>query len=144
MLPPCRPHGAESEQMPLACSLVLLLLKLPLVEVELLPLQDVSVATAALARAGGDASEKPAALELVLDRRVQLLFGLTGLLLGYHMMTPLHLLLLLLLLLCTLCRSLLLLTQVNAIPPQVPLLEWLGIDLDDGILDKRLRAHQFV
>merc|ERR1719436_637922 len=120
MLPPCRPHGAESEQMPLACSLVLLLLKLPLVEIELLPLQDVSVATAALARAGGDASEKPTALELVLDRRVQLLFGFTGLLLGNNMMTPLHFLLLLLVLLGTLCRSLLLLAQVNAIPPQVP------------------------
>merc|ERR1719330_16190 len=146
MLPPCRPHGADSELMPLACSIPLFLLELPFVEVEFLALQDVTVAPAALARAGGDAGEKPTALELVLDRGVKLLFGLTSLLLGNDMMTPLHFFLLLLVLICTLCRlsSLLLLTQVNTIPSQVPLLEWLGINLDDGILDKRLRAHQLV
>merc|ERR1719222_865636 len=49
------------------CLSLLLLLELPLVEDELLALNDVAVAAATLARARGDTGEKAAAQELLLN-----------------------------------------------------------------------------
>merc|ERR1712137_1528041 len=61
-----------------------LLVHLPLVELELLALKDVAVGANALARAGGDASEDSAALELVSDSRVNDAVLLGSLELGLH------------------------------------------------------------
>merc|ERR1719343_1237388 len=114
---------------------LLLLLELPLVEGQLLALEDVAVAAAALPRPGGDAGEEAAALELLLDGRVQLLLRLAVLQLEDHVAALLLLRLALLGVLRVLALRLgALLAQIDAILLQVPLLEGLGIDLHDGVL----------
>merc|ERR1740121_2863618 len=128
---------------PVLSSSLLLLLELPLVEGELLPLEDVAVATAALPWPRGDAGEEPAALELLLDRGVQLLLRLAGLELEDHV-AALPLLLLGLLLAALLAALLALLAEVDAVLLQIPLLVGLRVDLHHGVLRERLRAHQLV
>merc|ERR1719510_2541036 len=67
-----------------------------------------------------------------------------GLLFGDDMVAPLHLLLFLLLCNFGGLSGLLLLPQIHTVPSQVPLLERLCIDLDDGVLDEGLRADELV
>merc|ERR1719282_1740692 len=121
-------------------SLLLFLLQLPLVERQLVALEDVAVAAAALPGAGGDAREEATALELVLDARVQLLLGRQVLLLRHDVVAPLDLLLALLLD----GHALDLLPEVDAVLLEVVLLEGLRVHLHDGVLHEGLRAHQLV
>jgi len=114
-------------------SLLLLLLELLLVEGELITFQDVAVASASLSRTGGDAGQQTSAGELVLQVLVQLL-GAGGML-GTHVTR---------LLLLLLGGITLALSELNTVMLGVPLLEGLGIDLDDGVLDEGLGSDHLV
>lgn len=117
-----------------------LLVQLALVESELLALEDVTIAAAGLARAGGDNSVQATGLELLLERRVDLAaallkarslllldaLGALGLLDG-----------LALLLLATTAEQL-------AVVGLVPLAEGRGVDLHDGRLGQGVCAHELV
>jgi len=116
----------------------LLLVHLPLVEFELLALEDVAVSAADLARAGGDGGEDSATLELLSDFGVDdaaLLrgFGLGldvtgGLLLGAHLVGFFDLLR----------------VQLDVVLAEVPEAEGVRIDRNNGVLDNRLRADELV
>lgn len=110
-----------------------------LVESELLTLEDITINTTALARAGRNNGEKTASLELPLESRLDLAPG--GKALGVLLLYGLALLLWLgdltgLLLATT--------TEVLAVVGLVPLTERSGIDLDDGGLGQGVGADQLV
>ena len=110
-----------------------------LVESKLLALQDVPVAAAALAGAGGNDGVQTRGLELPLDGGLDLALALVAVgLLLLHALALLHLLLLL--------TSLLLASAANALAVVglVPLPEGSGIDLDDGGLGQGVCADQLV
>eukprot|EP00421_Protoceratium_reticulatum_P075095 CAMPEP_0168417230 /NCGR_PEP_ID=MMETSP0228-20121227/31148_1 /TAXON_ID=133427 /ORGANISM="Protoceratium reticulatum, Strain CCCM 535 (=CCMP 1889)" /LENGTH=181 /DNA_ID=CAMNT_0008431079 /DNA_START=48 /DNA_END=590 /DNA_ORIENTATION=+ len=153
-----------------APSLLLLLLELPLVEGQLLALKDVAVAAAGLAWARGDAGQQPAALELLLDGRVELLLRepgllprddvpalLVGLAVALLVLLPVLVLVLALLvpgrgllvsarggLLVAGRAALRLPAELDAEPLEVPLLVGLGVDLHDGVPHECLRADELV
>merc|ERR1719507_261006 len=123
-----------------------LLLEFPLVEGELLALEDVAVNPPALPRPRGDARQQAAALELLLHRGVELLLRLARLQLEDHVAALFLLLRILLLAVLAglLLADLALPAEVHAVLFQVPLLVGLRVDLDDRVLRQRLRAHQLV
>mmetsp|Transcript_3588 Transcript_3588/g.6358 ORF Transcript_3588/g.6358 Transcript_3588/m.6358 type:complete len:232 (+) Transcript_3588:56-751(+) len=123
-------------------SILLLLLELALVEVQLFALKHIAICAAALAGPRGNAGQETSTLELLFQHDVQLLSGSTGLLLSNDM--PALVFLGLLLLLILLLSTLLLLAQVLAILLQIELHERVGIDLNNGVLQQGLGAHQFV
>lgn len=109
-----------------------------LVERQLLALQDVTVAAAALTRAGRDDSVQPTRLELPLDRRLDLAGSLEPLgLLRLNTLALLHLFCLLRLLLASAADGL-------TIVRLVPLPERRSIDLHNGGLGEGVRADQLV
>merc|ERR1740117_2511891 len=120
--------------------LLLLLLELLLVELQLSALEDVAVRAAGLPWARGDACEEAAAREQILKLRVELLLRFPGLQLGDDVAA----LLLRLLRGGVLGLALLLLSELDTVLLEVPLLEGLRIDLNDGVLQQRLRTHQLV
>merc|ERR550532_3497187 len=120
---PCRSIKDGNKEL---SSILLLLLQLTLVESKLITFKNITVSSAGLAGARSDASEKAAALELVLDAGINFLVSQTVLLLREDMTAPL---LGLFLLFC----PLLFFAQINTIPPQIPLLVRLCIDLNDGV-----------
>merc|ERR1719453_2959143 len=124
------------------CLCLLLFLKLPLVEGQLLALENVAVGTATLPRTGGDGSQETSALELLLDGWIQLLLRVEILLLADDMVAALHLSFILGF--GIRCLLSLLNAKHNTILPQVPLLERLTIDLHNCILQERLGTHQLV
>merc|ERR1719232_2326136 len=119
----------------------LLGLELTQVELELLALQDVAVGAARLAWPRADGGKNATSAELLLERRldlghllplVVLLLGLLGALLAQHGLFLLREL------------DALLAAERRGIVRLVPLTEWKGIDLHDGVLHERLGAHQLV
>lgn len=116
-----------------------LLVELALVESELLTLQDVTVATAALARTRGDNGVQATSLELLLKGAVDLLVLLEAR--GLLLLDALALLDLLdglaLLLLAATAQGL-------AVVGLVPLTKGRGVDLDDGGLGQGVGADELV
>lgn len=114
-------------------------MELALVESQLLALQDVTVAAAALAGTAGDDGVQTTGLELLLDGGLGLaLLGEAGGLLLLNGVALLHGLLLLALLLLSAAADGL------AVVGLVPLTEGSGIDLDDGRLGEGVGADQLV
>jgi hypothetical protein len=116
----------------------LLLVHLLLVELELLTLKNVSVSTARLSRTGGNASQKTTAVELI----GKLLFENSILLVSGKL--SLHM-----------ARSLggsaglvglflLLRVEFNIVFAEIPSSEGVGINQNDGVLDKSLGTHKLV
>merc|ERR1719491_627039 len=113
----------------------LLLFQLPLVEGQLLAFENVTISAAALPWSRGNGRKETTTLELLLHCRVQLLLRHPGLQLAEYV-TALLLCLLLLLLLLVFAFLLrpcgLLFTKVHTVLLEIPLLEWLGVDLHNG------------
>lgn len=116
-----------------------LLAELALVESKLLTLKNVTVNTAALARAGRNNGEQTTGLELLLESGLNLAVG--GLALGVLLLNSLGLLLRL-----NDLTGLLLATaaEVGAVVGLVPLAERNGVDLDDGGTGQGVGADQLV
>merc|ERR1719284_882071 len=140
---PSQPLDVGARPACLLGSGLLLPLELPLVERQLLALDDVAVRTAALPGTGRDARHQPAAHELLIDCRVELLLRFAVLQLGGDV-AALLLGLLSLTLLGVLGLLLLLLSQFHAILLEVPLLEGLSIHLHDHVLEQGLCTHQLI
>mmetsp|Transcript_14367 Transcript_14367/g.44834 ORF Transcript_14367/g.44834 Transcript_14367/m.44834 type:complete len:230 (+) Transcript_14367:896-1585(+) len=110
------------------------------VELELLPLEDVAVRAAALARAARDAREQAARVELRVEVRVEeVVAPALGVLLEHRLG----------LLRVSLNRRavrilLQLLAELEAVVRLVPLAERRGVHLDDRVLHERLRADELV
>ena len=119
------------------CSL-LLSLHLLHVELELSALKDVSVETSALSWSGRDASQETSGSELIGD----LLVDLAGLAsageLGLDMTASLGRL-------TSFIRFFkLLLVELDVVLLEVPLSEWSGVDVDNGVLDEGLRTDKLI
>jgi hypothetical protein len=110
-----------------------------LVETELLTLEDISIATTALAGPGGDDGEETTSLKLLLQRVLSLARGLETL--GLLVLDRLRLLDLLDLLTSL---GLLLAAEGSTVMGLVPLSEGRGIDLDDGGPGECVRADELV
>ena len=115
----------------------LLLLQLLRVEVQLLALQDVAIASPALAWSRGDAGQQTAAGEGVIEGGVESARLLSLLQLSEDALRLAGQLLLHLL-------PRLLESHLDAVVLLVPGAKGRGVDLDDGVLDQRLRADQLV
>merc|ERR1719408_169799 len=141
---PLRPRIAlrSDNATTLGCLGFLLLLELPLVELQFVALEDVSISTPGLTWARGNAGQQTSTLELILDQRVQLLLGSTSLELADDVAALLLGNGVLVLVLCVILA--LLLAKKHAVLLQVPLLEGLSINLHNGILQQGLCAHQLV
>ncbi len=109
------------------------------VELKFFTLKDVTVATTALTRSGGDAGKKSARGELLVQSRVQSagLLALSDL--SLHVVGTL-----LLFLGFGLLGVVLLDANLDTVVLLVPSLERSGIDLHDGVLHQGLGAHQLV
>ncbi len=120
-----------------ACSL-LLSLELSEVEIKLSALENVSIETAGLAWAGGNAGEQVVGVELVSELGVDFTVGLSVLEGGLDVTRSLGL--------TAGFFSLfnLLLVKLNVVVLQVPLTEGSGVNPDNSVLDKGLGAHKFV
>merc|ERR1719491_1344335 len=104
----------------------LLLFQLPLVEGQLLAFENVTISAAALPWSRGNGRKETTTLDLLLHPGLQLAEYVTALLLCL-------LLLLLLLVFAFLLRPCgLLFTKVHTVLLEIPLLEWLGVDLHNG------------
>eukprot|EP00356_Strombidium_inclinatum_P010586 CAMPEP_0170479064 /NCGR_PEP_ID=MMETSP0208-20121228/421_1 /TAXON_ID=197538 /ORGANISM="Strombidium inclinatum, Strain S3" /LENGTH=228 /DNA_ID=CAMNT_0010751405 /DNA_START=109 /DNA_END=796 /DNA_ORIENTATION=+ len=119
-------------------SLTLLLLELLHVELELLALEDVSIAASGLSRSGRDAGEESTEVELVSDLRVN------DTLLSVVLDLSLDVTGLLFLSLSLLALFNLLLVQLNIVMLQVPLSEGVGIDSHNAVLHDGLGSNQLV
>ena len=119
-------------------SSLLLSLELLLIELKLSSLEDVAVASAGLARAGGNASKESTGVELVGNSWVDDSGGSVVLELGFEMLRLLGLSSGLVALFN------LFLVKLNVVPSQVPLSEWVGVNGDDCILDDSLGSDKLV
>jgi len=112
--------------------LLLLLLELLEVEVELITFKDVSIGSSRLTWSGGDASQQSAALELIGDSLFQTSIGVSGSELSLNVTRLLDLLW---------GWGVSLLGEIDTVVLQVPLSEWGGINLNNGVLGQSLGTN---
>ena len=121
--------------MPVLCSnylLLLLLLELLHVEVELITLKDVSVGSSGLTGSGADGGQETSSGELVNEGFLEDSVGVSVGKLSLNVTGLLNRLS---------WGGTSLLTEVNSVVLQVPLSEWSGIDLNNGVLGEHLSSH---
>ena len=113
--------------------MLLLLLELFEIEVELVTLEDVTIGAAGLTWSGANASQQTTALELVNNRLLKDSVGVSGGELSLNVTRLLNLL----------WRwGGGLLAEINTVVLHVPLSEWGGIDLNNGVLGQSLSTNE--
>merc|ERR1719401_1559550 len=122
------------------CSILFLLFKLPLVELEFVSFKNIAIGTARLPRTRCNACQKAAALELLVNHRIHFLLRFSVLLLADDMTAALFLVFGRLFGLSFIFLD----AKRDTIFFLVPLLKRLTINLNNGILQQGLRSNQFV